>query len=57
MKYNLKKSLNRSTADDSDVHVKISDTGVGIAPEDLNNIFTPVYSTDKTNFYKIRMLK
>lgn len=42
MKYNLKKSLNRSTADDSDVHVKISDTGVGIAPEDLNHIFAPV---------------
>ena len=42
MKYNLKKSLNRLTADDSDVHIKNSDTRVEIAPEDLYHIFTPV---------------
>lgn len=41
-------SINLSKADDNHVRIEISDTGCGIAPEDISKVFEPYFSTKDT---------
>ena len=35
----------RTSPKDGDVHLEISDTGVGLTPEECERLFTPYYTT------------
>jgi signal transduction histidine kinase len=43
-------TINSTRNDNKTIEVKISDNGIGIRDEDLNNVFSPYYTTKKQGF-------